>query len=228
MKNNKIHQEQKQQLANIREKFNEWRLNMYLCVVVYVIIFFLSKWIIGLFVKPNVERWLNDNRLLTIFGVAFFLGWLFIADNIIASYLKTPLQRLGIKIENFLFDPNPEKNEKIKKWLLTKSQETNEMFKETFKKFGILAIPAILVNLIDNGKVYVYSPDSFNNLGQLKEGAKVLGIVAKGGSRNSEHELFYICYLIPILWATFGIIYLDRELRKIDKKIETSKINLIT
>jgi len=80
--------------------------------------------------------------------------------------LKTPLQRLAIKIENSPFD------EKIKKKLLTKTQEANELFKETFKKFGIIVIPVILTGLL---------------------------------GRNSEKLIFYLCYLVPILYASVRI-----------------------
>ena len=63
-------------------------------------------------------------------------------DGIITSSLKTPLQRLGIKIENAAID------EKVKKSLLSKTQKVNELFKETLKRFGLLAVVGILTKLI--------------------------------------------------------------------------------
>jgi hypothetical protein len=73
------------------------------------------------------------------------LGLLFIADSKITSYLKTPLQRLSINIEYSVLSKSDKSS------LLQDTQEANELFKETFKKFGILAIPVMLLSLIDNG-----------------------------------------------------------------------------
>jgi len=82
------------------------------------------------------------SEFLTVLGVGILLGFLYIADNFITSILKTPLQRLGVKIES---SPIPEK---IKKKLLSKTQEANESFKETFKKFGIVALTPLLISLV--------------------------------------------------------------------------------
>jgi len=71
-----------------------------------------------------------------IIGIGFYL------DGVITSSLKTPLQRLSIKIENADID------EKVKKNLLSKTQKVNELFKETLKRFGLLAVVGILTNLI--------------------------------------------------------------------------------
>ena len=70
-------------------------------------------------------------------GIGFYL------DGIITSSLKTPLQRLSIKIENANID------EKVKKSLLSKTQQVNELFKETLKRFGLLAVVGILTKLIE-------------------------------------------------------------------------------
>lgn len=82
------------------------------------------------------------SQFLTVLGVGILLGFLYIADNFITSILKTPLQRLGVKIENSPLQ------EKTKKKLLSKTQEANESFKETFKKFGIVALTPLLVSLV--------------------------------------------------------------------------------
>jgi hypothetical protein len=121
---------------------------------------------------------------------------LFIADSIITSYLKTPLARLAIQIEH------SDLPEAQKKQLLQATQAANELFKETFKKFGLLALPSLLVGLIDNQPLLVYSLDSFTSEGQLKINAQPLGQVSKSGSKNSEKLIFYLCYLIPLLYAT--------------------------
>ena len=38
----------------------------------------------------------------------------------------------------------------LKKSLLSKTQEANEMFKETLKRFGLLSVTGLLVKLVDN------------------------------------------------------------------------------
>lgn len=77
-------------------------------------------------------------------SISIPLGFLYIGDNIIISSLKTPLQRLGVKIENSPI------SEKEKKYLLSKTQEANESFKETFKRFGLTAIPGAISAIIAN------------------------------------------------------------------------------
>jgi hypothetical protein len=79
---------------------------------------------------------------------ATVLGICFIADSIVTSYLKTPLQRLALKI-----DDSPMKD-KQKSEMMRLTQETNELFKETLKKFGILVIPLMIYNVIDSPTTY--------------------------------------------------------------------------
>src|SRR5438128_10083596 len=74
------------------------------------------------------------------------LGILFIADGYISSELKTPLQRLSVKIESANI------SEKEKKDLLSKTQQSNETFKETLKRFGLLSIAGMTIKLL--GKVF--------------------------------------------------------------------------
>ena len=68
----------------------------------------------------------------------------------VASMLKTPLQRLAMKVEASPI------SEADKKYLLSKSQEANELFKETLKKFGILVVPEILGSLLGSKKETFY------------------------------------------------------------------------
>jgi len=60
-----------------------------------------------------------------------FIGGGFYLDGLITSSLKTPLQRLSIKIEN------AEIEEKVKKSLLSQTQQVSELFKETLKKLKL-------------------------------------------------------------------------------------------
>lgn len=130
----------------IKDKFNLWRLNMNLSVVVYVVSFFLLKNAIDKLLRPNIHRWLKSNENITVLAVTGILGFIFIADGYISSELKTPLQRLSVKIESANI------NEKEKKFLLSKTQQSNETFKETLKRFGLLSIAGIAIKLL--GKAF--------------------------------------------------------------------------
>jgi len=123
------------------------------------------------------------------------LGFLFIADVIPSSYLKTTLQRLGIRIEH----SNIEEKNKVQ--LLNRTQEISELFKKTFEKFSLAAVIGMFISLIDNGKQLVYSLDSFDKLGNLKNDSQPLGQVIRIGQKNSERLIFYLSYLIPIIYA---------------------------
>ncbi|CAJ0825695.1 1236_t:CDS:2 [Entrophospora sp. SA101] len=99
-------------------------------------------------------------------------GICFIADSIITSYLKTPLQRLAIKIEGSHLE------EKKKSSLMRATQETNELFKETLKKFGILVIPVLIASVIDTeGEMQVFAPND-------NENTKPIGRVVKIGGEK--------------------------------------------
>jgi len=74
--------------------------------------------------------------------VTGILGGLFLVDSYISSELKTPLQRLAIKIESANI------SEKEKKELLSITQRSNETFKETLKRFGLLTIAGTLIKLL--------------------------------------------------------------------------------
>jgi len=94
-------------------------------------------------IEPRISNWLVIQKLITIAVVCLVVGIGFYLDGIITSSLKTPLQRLSIKIENANID------EKVKKSLLSKTQQVNELFKETLKRFGLLAVVGILTKLIE-------------------------------------------------------------------------------
>lgn len=126
----------------IQEKFNAWRLNMLLSVAGYVVAFFLFKDAIDKWLRPNIYGWLESDENTTAASVTILLGLLFLADGVITSELKTPLQRLSIKIESANID------EKEKKALLSKTQQSNETFKETLKRFGLLSVAGIAIKLL--------------------------------------------------------------------------------
>lgn len=99
--------------------------------------------------------------------------------------MKTPLQRLNINIERSSIEN--------KGSLMRVTQETNELFKETLKKFGILVIPALIASVIDTkGEMKVMDKDG-NIIGK---------VIQEAGNKRSESAIYYICYLIPVLFAT--------------------------
>jgi hypothetical protein len=170
----------------------------------YLVVFWLCQALLNCgknyFLSPStVDDWL-------VLLVTIILGCLFIADSIITSYLKTPLQRLAMKIEY------SDLLETQKKKLLQATQEANELFKETFKKFGLLALPSLLVGLIDNQKMLV-----------VNEAGELIGQVIKDGRKNSEKPIFYLCYLIPILYASWKIVRISQELKKLAARSDFSK-----
>ena len=96
----------------VQDKFNLWRLNMGLSVVAYAVSYFLLKNVIDKWIRPNIKWCLENRENTTISSMAFLLGILFLIDSYISSELKTPLQRLAIKIES------ADISEKEKKFLL--------------------------------------------------------------------------------------------------------------
>ena len=182
--------------SELQSKFQQWLTNMGCSAGLYLVVFFVCQVSLN-WAKNYFGSHLVINDWL-IGLVATLLGVLFIADSIITSYLKTPLQRLAIQIEYSSL------SEEVKKKLLQSTQAANELFKETFKKFGLLALPSLLVGLIDNQPLLVV-----NELGEI------IGKVVKGEKKNSEQPLFYLCYLIPILYASWKIIRISQELKKI-------------
>ena len=146
----KIIKKKSKQAANIQEevqeKFNLWRLNMLLSVAGYAVSFFILKGAIDKWLRPNIAWCLENWENTTILSVTGILGGLFLLDSYISSELKTPLQRLAIKIESANI------SEKEKKELLSITQRSNETFKETLKRFGLLTIAGTLIKLL--GKAF--------------------------------------------------------------------------
>jgi len=122
---------------------------MYLCLIIYIIFFAVIQSVNNLLIKEKAPEWLNSNEILVVIIAAIILGICFIGDSIVTSYLKTPLQRLALKI-----DISP-MEDKQKSHLMRVTQETNELFKETLIKFGILVIPGIVYSVTNDKKIVV-------------------------------------------------------------------------
>lgn len=189
-------EEKKNKLKDIKEKFSDWKRNIFLCTLIYLSMFFTFDFFARNLATP--DGWLdvflakarrtNERSYIPILIVSFFQGLCFILDSIVTARLKTPLQRVNIKIENALFIDKDIKGE-----LLTNTQEANEHFKETLKKFGILVIPQMLTRYLDNGV-------------QLND-------------KPSNSYAYLISYFIPIIFATHRIISVSGELDKIEQKL---------
>ena len=139
--------ENKSPIQDIKDKFWEWCVNIYGSIFIYFTVFILFRDLVKILMKDKtrlnelVKEKKNEDWIVLI--VALLIGGFFILDGKITSRLKTPLQRLGIKIENSNLE------EKEKKYLLSATQEANETMKETLKKFGLLALPPLVTALIE-------------------------------------------------------------------------------
>jgi len=183
---------------------------MYLCLFLYIIFFIVIQGINTFLIKKKAPEWLSSSQTtqtLVVFIAAVILGICFIGDSIVTSYLKTPLQRLALKI-----DISPIEDKK-KSHLMRVTQETNELFKETLKKFGILFIPSLIYSVIDTKQIKVY--DKAENL---------LRVEVETNTR-SERLMFNICYLIPVAFATWRIVQFNRDLKRIEQKILNEQKN---
>ena len=85
-----------------------------------------------------------------------------------------------MKIENAPID------EKTKGKLLSKTQKANEVLKENFKRFGLLALPVIITGLL--------------------------------GKKWDEQTIAYLCYLIPVFYASFDVWQVGKAIKKVKKR----------
>jgi len=184
-----------QSLTDIRAKFKKWWLYIGACAISYVVLFIVSKLIVS-WVKPHAKKYFV-NDWTTLF-IAVILGFCTIADSRASGYLKSSLQRLGFCIEKSLL------TEKAKDQLLTETQDTNELFKTTFQRFGLTALPVLLVSIIDNGVAKVVN-------GENTVIGKVIPVAKK-----SENWIFYIYYVIPVLLVTWKIWQISKHLQLLE------------
>jgi len=158
---------------------------------------------INLFIAKHMEYLTSNYTRPTIFFTGVILGIIYIWDAKISGYLKTPLARLSIKVENCEFWEDEEKDEQEKVFFLSASQENNELFKKTFEKFGIIAIPFLLVNLLDNGRLEIIK-------------------------KFSNSPWFLSCYILPVLWGTWKTWLVHKRLIGLEKKAGINPEEIIT
>jgi mannose/fructose/N-acetylgalactosamine-specific phosphotransferase system component IIC len=75
-----------------------------------------------------------------------------------------------------------------------------------------LVIPLMIYNVIDSPTTYKIVDINNNESAKWK-------IKKIEGQKRSEWILFYICYLIPVLFATWRVVQFIQKLNKIEKKI---------
>lgn len=123
---------------------------MYLLVIVYVALyalwFFCSLVFEGLMpkVKLNVEKWGDLSVISVVFALILFflLGVLNSVDGFISSVIKTPFNWLAYQLnKSKLF------SKKTRVELLDGATLANELCREAFKRFGLLAEAGELLKL---------------------------------------------------------------------------------
>ena len=125
----------------IKDKFESWRLNIYGSLSFYVIFFVLIEQALTKF-RPWLEKFVNNHQIFAFWFTALLLGILLVIDGFISSNLKTNLQRLSFSVEKTIDDKD------LKKKIFFKTQDSTETLKENFKKFGMLAIPTMIVGIL--------------------------------------------------------------------------------
>jgi hypothetical protein len=133
----------------IKQTFIEWLSNIYFSSFFYLICYLFSKMTVDNFIRPIMPILLKENPVNTISLAIIFNGMLLILDGYITASLKNPLQSLAMKLENSGL------SKEEKKPLQNKTQENNEFFKETLKKFGILVISVMIVDLLKEKAGYL-------------------------------------------------------------------------
>lgn len=128
-------------LDEIKDKFNNWRFSIYSSLVFFILFFTLSEQALKKF-RPQLERFVNNYQNLAFGFTALLLGGLLILDGFISSNLKTNLQGLSFNVEKVVSD------KELKKQMFFKTQDSTETLKENFKRFGMLAIPTMIVSIL--------------------------------------------------------------------------------
>jgi len=143
------------QFGKAKESYFEWRDNIYLWIVFYVLFFILVDQATKK-ARLTIREWIKNPILdfLLILISSLILGGLSVWDGYITSTLKTPLQRIAMKAESANIA------EKDRKELLSKTQTMNELFKETFKKFSLITIPPMF-KVMFKGSKYLWILDAW-------------------------------------------------------------------
>jgi hypothetical protein len=142
-------------------------------------------------------RKLLDNRgynpgkefWFVVLTAAIIQGVFFCMDGVVSALLKSPFNQMCYAI-NKAEGISYKKKDSI----ITKATESNEHCKETLKKFGILTICTEVARIIIQGT----------------EGA--------GDKKYGKYWLLMnISYLIPLMFATYRIWQIHKELKKLKK-----------
>jgi len=192
-----------EELSRIRILFKKyWKVLFFLVfsyIACYILWVFISYKIINIiknFEKKKGENWTKESLIITIF-LAFFQGMLFTVDGTVTSLLKTPFQQMCYNINKSSFISH-----EIKDKIVTKATESNEHCKETLKKFGVISIVSETI------RVFIQSLPIYD--------AKTKGKYA---------WILMTSYLIPLIFAGKSILYIELELKKLEKNIKDKMID---
>lgn len=179
----------------INEQFRRyWRYLfglIFIYVVSYIIwVFLVSKWIRGFLDSCGYNP--GKGFWFVVLGAAIIQGALFSMDGVVSALLKSPFNQMCYainKAEGISY--------KKKDNIITKATESNEHCKETLKKFGILTICTEVARIIIGGE-------------------KGAGDQVKYGD---YWLLLNISYLIPLMFATYRIWQIHKELKKMKETV---------
>ena len=177
----------------INDQFRRYWKYLFSLIFIYsasyiVWAFLISKWLRGFLDSRRYNP--GKNFWFIVLGAAIIQGILFCMDGVVSALLKSPFNQMCYainKAEGISY--------KKKDSIITKATESNEHCKETLKKFGILTICGEVARIII-------------------EGAKGAGDRDKYGD---YWLLLNISYLIPLMFATYRIWQIHKELKKIKK-----------
>ena len=212
--------EKRNRLAKIRENFSKYKTRVSLITALYVICYLawtglsaiLAMFLVSLqyqkdgnFVHPQTREKASTNVaiLFLVKLIHFiFIGFLFSLDGIVSGLVKNPFGQLNYEINHAA--SSKILTEEQKEDLTLQATMANEFVRETFKKFGVLALSTEASRLTMFGES-----------------------VTEGASRRDGAFwwLFPISYAIPILLCCYSLIEFQKSLRAIE--VGEQKIRII-
>lgn len=191
--NKKQGESQKDLFIRIDDKFKEWWFRLFYLTAIYTSIYLVWRLLIDykIWAVPG-----KNNNFLSYLFVALAVGLMYCVDGWVTSLLKGPFNQLAFtinKLDSISYDRRD--------YLITKATETNEHFKETFKKFGILTISVEFINFYIDRKS---DKAPFEELGKLR-------------------SVLLLAYFVPVTLAFINVLIINKKLKKIEKELNEIK-----
>jgi len=180
-------------LKRINEQFRRYWKYLFSLVFIYVVSYIIWVLLISGWTRKFLDSrgWKVGKEFpFVVLGAGIIQGTLFCMDGVVSALLKSPFNQMCYainKAEGISY--------KKKDSIITKATESNEHCKETLKKFGILTISTEVIRII-------------------VKGAEEAGDKPELGK---WWYLLHISYLIPIIFATYRIWQICKELDKLRK-----------